>query len=120
MRSCLRVVVVLIGIYGCSLATIHSQSPIGREVAIQRHLQDGEEFTSSLRDVLAHGRQLFAAVWTIEEGGGRPLTKGNGAKLSDLTNRLEFPRNFNRITVPNANSCAGCHNLPFGIAGGVG
>lgn len=29
-------------------------------------------------------------------------------------------RAFNRISGPDANSCAGCHNLPYGIAGGGG
>jgi hypothetical protein len=103
-----------------ALATVHSQTPIGREVAVARHLQDGEEFTVPLRDLLAHGQRLFTAVWTIEEGGGRPLTKGTGATLSDAASPLEFPRNFNRISAPDANSCAGCHNLPFGIPGGGG
>jgi hypothetical protein len=51
---------------------------------------------------------------------GRPATKGTGAPLSDSSRRLEFPHNFNRISAPDANSCAGCHNLPFGIAGGGG
>jgi cytochrome c peroxidase len=63
---------------------------------------------------------LFAAVWTIQEGGGRPLTKGTGNAINDPTSPLLFPRNFNRISAPDANSCAGCHNLPFGIAGGGG
>ena len=31
---------------------------------------------------------------------------------------LEFPRNFNRVSAPDANSCAGCHNSP--LAGGNG
>jgi hypothetical protein len=31
-----------------------------------------------------------------------------------------FPRNFNRVSAPDANSCAGCHNTPFGIVGGGG
>ena len=103
-----------------SLALVHSQSPIGREVSVPRHLEDGEEFFIPLRDLIAHGQRLFTAVWTIEEGGGRPLTKGTGAALSDSTSALEFPRNFNRVSAPDANSCAGCHNLPFGIAGGGG
>jgi cytochrome c peroxidase len=29
-------------------------------------------------------------------------------------------RAFNRISAPDANSCAGCHNAPYGIAGGGG
>jgi hypothetical protein len=107
--------------FSCSaVVIIHSQSPVGREVAIARHLQDGEEFALPLRDLLAHGQRLFTASWTIEDGGGRPLSKGTGGKLSDASSPLAFPRNFNRISAPDANSCAGCHNLPFGIAGGGG
>src|SRR5262252_7015454 len=120
MRTFLRALGVVGVVYVSVLSSVHSQSPIGREVAISRHLQDGEEFSISLRDLLAHGQKLFTAVWTIEEGGGRPLSKGTGAKLSDPTSPLEFPRNFNRISAPEANSCAGCHNLPFGIPGGGG
>jgi hypothetical protein len=97
-----------------------SVSPIGREVAIERHLGEGEEFRIPLRELLEHGRQLFVANWTTQEGGGRPLTKGTGAPLSDPSSPLVFPRNFNRISAPDANSCAGCHNAPFGIAGGGG
>ena len=93
---------------------------IGQEVAVPKHLQDGEEYTSSLRDLVKQGETLFKAVWTIQEGGGRPLTKGTGAPLSDPASPLEFPRNFNRVSAPDANSCAGCHNAPFGIAGGGG
>ncbi|MEZ4681251.1 MAG: di-heme oxidoredictase family protein [Caldilineaceae bacterium] len=74
----------------------------------------------ALPDLLAHGHDLFTANWTSQEGGGRPLSKGTGAMLSDRENPLTFPRNFNRISGPDANSCAGCHNAPFGIAGGGG
>ncbi len=93
---------------------------IGREVAIARHLADGEEFTIGIKALVEHGRQLFVANWTAQEGGGRPLTKGTGAPLSDPDERLEFPHNFNRVSAPDANSCAGCHNAPFGIPGGGG
>ena len=97
-----------------------AQSSIGLEVAIPRHLADGEEFSISLSALLDHGQKLFAANWTIQEGAGRPLTKGTGAPLSDPSAPLVFPRNFNRISAPDANSCAGCHNAPFGILGGGG
>src|SRR5262245_56642644 len=86
------------------MATVLSQSPIGREAAVARHLEDGEEFSIRLADLLAHGQRLFTAVWTAQEGGGRALTKGTGAALSDPTSPLEFPRNFNRISAPDANS----------------
>src|SRR5262249_2617874 len=103
-----------------AVAAIASQSPIGREVAVPRHLQDGEEFALPLQELLEHGERLFAASWTIQEGGGRPLAKGTGNPLVDAASPLVFPRNFNRISGPDSNSCAGCHNLPFGIAGGGG
>jgi len=99
---------------------VGAATQIGREVAIARHLEDGEEFTVSLEQLLAHGKALFTAVWTRQEGGGRPLTKGTGAPLSDPTAPLVFPRNFNRISAPDSNSCFGCHAQPFGIAGGGG
>src|SRR5438093_13451388 len=113
-------VVALLGVLAFG-ATVSSQAPmIGREVAVPRHLEDGEEVTISTKALIDHGRALFTAVWTIQEGGGRPLTKGTGNPLSDPSSPLLFPRNFNRISAPDANSCAGCHNLPFGIAGGGG
>lgn len=93
---------------------------IGQEIGLVYHLEDGEELSLSTADLLAHGAALFNAVWTPQEGGGRPLTKGTGTPLADPTDPLVFPRNFNRISGPDANSCAGCHNMPFGIAGGGG
>ncbi len=93
---------------------------IGREVAVSRHLANGEEHVVPLSELLEHGRRLFNANWTVQEGGGRPQTKGTGRPLADPSRPLVFPRNFNRISGPDANSCAGCHNSPYGIAGGNG
>lgn len=101
-------------------ATGSAADPIGREVAISRHLRDGEETRLSTEALIAYGEKLFEANWTGEEGGGRPVSKGTGVPLADPTAPLLFPRNFNRISGPDANSCAGCHNAPFGIAGGGG
>jgi hypothetical protein len=89
--------------------SVHA-SEIDREVAIPRHLQDGGEYQISIQQLVDHGRNLFTAVWTIGEGGGRPFVKGTGAPLADRNLPLVFPRNFNRISAPDANSCAGCHN----------
>lgn len=97
-----------------------SQSRIGQERAIPRHLQDGEEFKLPLADLVTFGRQLFEANWTDQDGGGRPLTKGSGEGLSDPKRPLTGARAFNRISGPDANSCQGCHNAPFGITGGNG
>jgi len=119
MEVSLRQILLLMAFSVAAVAAVRSQS-VGREAAIARHLHDGEEFSMPLHDLLAHGQRLFTAVWTSEDGGGRPMTKGTGASLSDPSSPLEFPRNFNRISGPDANSCAGCHNLPFGIPGGGG
>ncbi len=93
---------------------------IGQELSVPTRLSDGDEQTMSLKNLLDHGQQIFAANWTGQEGGGRPLTKGTGGPLSDMGSPLLFPRNFNRVSAPDANSCAGCHNAPFGVAGGGG
>lgn len=93
---------------------------IGREVSIPRHLANGEEYAMPLVELLDYGKRLFMANWTIQEGAGRPLAKGTGRELVDPTRPLVFPRNFNRVSGPDANSCAGCHNSPFGIPGGNG
>jgi cytochrome c peroxidase len=96
------------------------QSQIGREVSVAKHLQDDSEFRLPLAELVAHGRLLFSANWTEQEGGGRPLTKGTGRPLSDPSRPLTGVRAFNRISAPDANSCAGCHNAPYGITGGGG
>jgi cytochrome c peroxidase len=96
------------------------QSSIGREVSVPAHLRDGQEFSIPLGALLAHGKLLFNANWTDQEGGGRPLTKGTGRPLSDLSRPLKDARAFNRVSAPDANSCAGCHNAPYGISGGGG
>src|SRR5262250_1252992 len=89
----------------------------GREVAIPRHLQNGEEYQVPLRDLIAYGQKLFTAMWTVQEGAGRPLSKGTGAPLTDPRKPLVFPRNFNRISGPDTNSCSGCHNKHYAAVG---
>ena len=101
--------------------TASGQSPdseIGREVAIPKHLQDGDEFTTPLKQLIQYGSELFTAKFTIQEGAGRPLSKGTGSPISDHFSPLVFPRNFDRLSSPDANSCSGCHNTP--LAGGGG
>jgi len=89
-------------------------------VAVSKHLADDEEFRLSISEILKHGQLLFIANWTEQEGGGRPLTKGNGKALSDPFQPLVGDRSFNRLSAPDANSCGGCHNMPYGITGGSG
>src|SRR5256884_4578749 len=55
-------------------------SQIGREVAVPVHLQDGDEFTIPREQLIEFGAQLFNAKFTIQEGAGRPHSKGTGAR----------------------------------------
>jgi hypothetical protein len=96
-----------------------STSQLGREVAILLHLQDGEEFNIPLAQLIDYGRQLFTAKFTVQEGAGRPMSKGTGGAISDPSSPLLFPRNFDRISSPEANACSGCHNAPSAGAGGA-
>ena len=102
-----------------SAAWSQEQSLIGKEVAIPRHLQDGEEYELSIPKLIKFGEKLFTAQWTVQEGQGRANVKGlpTGPRLADPSEPPVFPRNFNRISGPDSNSCAGCHNQPF-IGGG--
>src|SRR5258708_7126282 len=78
---------------------------IGREVSIPRHMQDGEEYAVTPRALIDYGRKLFEAMWTSQEGAGRPLSKGTGMPLGNARDPLVFPRNFNRVSGPDTNSC---------------
>jgi cytochrome c peroxidase len=97
-----------------------ARKQIGREVAVPSHLEDDEEFRIPMNELLDYGRKLFAANWTWQEGAGRPLMKGNFRELSDPKSPLTGARSMNRISGPDANSCAGCHNQPYGHVGGSG
>src|SRR6059036_3130142 len=103
-------------------AQLSSQHPprIGEEVAVPQHLKDDDKFVLPLKHLLEYGKKLFMANWTEQEGGGRPLTKGNGAGLADASQPLVGTRGFNRLSAPDANSCYGCHNTPLGLPGGGG
>lgn len=95
-----------------------ADAQIGAEVSVPVHLQNGQEFQMEIEELIAAGQGLFEAMWTSQEGAGRPLNKGTGVLLSDTSSPLVFPRNFNRISGPDANSCSGCHNKPSVGGGG--
>jgi hypothetical protein len=88
---------------GVELAGTAAQPPgpqICSEVSMTRRLSDGSEHTHSIPRLIAIGGELLDAIWTSEEGGGRPLTKGTAGALADLDSPLVFPRNFNRWYEP--------------------
>ncbi|MGE5234202.1 MAG: di-heme oxidoredictase family protein [Acidobacteriota bacterium] len=111
-------ILVWLPILALAVDAVLFAAPLGREVAVPRHLQDGQEFQVDRYTLIAYGKLLFDAVWTDQEGGGRPLTKGTGKPLADPSEPLVFPRNFNRISAPDSNSCSGCHNKPRSGGGG--
>ncbi|MFG0320714.1 MAG: thiol oxidoreductase [Planctomycetota bacterium JB042] len=100
------------------LASTGAAQEIGSEKAVPVHLVDGEEVAVPLGELLKHGEHLFRAKWTVQDGMGRPQLKGVGSPLSDPTDPLVFPRNFNRLSSPEATSCAGCHADPRPGGGG--
>ena len=118
LRTCRRLAVLSLFVIVIGALAQSPSSQTGREVAIPVHLQDGDEFTTPIAQLIQFGAKLFNAKFTIQEGAGRPLTKGTGAPLSDPSGPLAFPRNFDRMSSPDANSCSGCHNAPVPGAGG--
>ena len=60
------------------------------------------------------GRALFTASFNTLDGAGRPTLTGDG----EFRDRRVAPDNFNRISGPDANSCAGCHAVPRVGGGG--
>ena len=113
-------IATLVCCFALTAGVQEGRSQIGKEVAIPRHLQDGEEYQITIPQLIAFGEKLFTAKWTIQEGQGRPNIKGTaaGPRLSNPREPLVFPRNFNRISGPDSNSCSGCHNEPFVGGGG--
>jgi hypothetical protein len=97
---------VLVCCWALTAGVPEGRSQIGKEVAIPRHLQDGEEYQITIPQLIAFGEKLFTAKWTIQEGEGRPNIKGTaaGPPLSNPSEPLVFPRNFNRISGPDSNS----------------
>lgn len=119
-RLIVSCIVASAGLIVCAATVVTQEPVVGDERAVAHHLLNGEEFELSISALIEHGQKLFAANWTEVEGVGRPLMKGTGKPLSDRSQPLTGPRAFNRISGPDANACAGCHNSPHAIAGGSG
>ena len=117
----LAAVVAVASAIACSSAAASEQVAevtIGDAPALGRHINqadiDAGEVT--LEELVAHGELLFTAQFNTLDGAGRPETTGVGD--SPFRDRRDFPDNFNRVSGPDANSCAACHNLPR--VGGAG
>ena len=105
---------------GLVVSSLMGKSTTGQEVPIadERHAGDGSRLP--VRRLITSGELIFETNWAREAGGVRPISKGTGRALAHFSNPLLGVRAFNRISGPDANACAGCHNLPYAIAGGAG
>ncbi len=63
-------------------------------------------------EIFTAGKLLFDGVFNLCDGQGRPATTGGGLK------REPDEPAFSRISAPDSNACAGCHNQPR--SGGAG
>ena len=60
--------VVCLGcVFVSGVAKSQEASAIGREVAIPRHMQDGEEFNTPIPRLIRYGKQLFEARFTSQK-----------------------------------------------------
>ena len=99
-------------------AVAQTASLIGKEISVPQHLQDGQEFLAvSARPHCFRKRRSFRRDG--HPGRSRASAQQrDGNPLSDPTSPLVFPRNFDRLSGPDSNSCVGCHNTPFAGGGG--
>ncbi len=95
-----------------------SQPVPGDERVLRSHV-DQEQVNRgrvSLNELFGRGRFLFEAAFTELDGQGRPLHNGVFPPL-DRARRADAEA-FNRVSGPDADSCAGCHNKPRTGGGG--
>lgn len=77
---------------------------------------DAASGKTSLKEFVADGRKLFRTVFNAADGAGRPESTGN----SKPSLRPRVNATFQRISGPDASSCADCHNQPAqGGSGGL-
>jgi hypothetical protein len=83
--------------------------------AMPAHFGQATILGMPLNKVFALGQQTFVTNFNACDGAGRPATTGTGAART--ADPVLGPRNT-RVSAPEANSCAGCHNQPQ--SGGAG
>ena len=92
-------------------------SPVGEQPKIEEHLLQADIASGAISesDLIKAGRKLFNASFNSLDGAGRPASTGTG-----LPRPIETaPKNFNRVSGPEANACGDCHSFPnLGGSGG--
>ena len=107
---------VTIGVAQASAHEPHVCPPgINDTPALATHVHQKDLLKMPFRKVFSAGQRLFVTDFNACDGAGRPGT--NGGIVLRTPNPTEGPR-FTRISAPEADSCAGCHNQPQ--SGGAG
>lgn len=96
---------------------VHAADTIGDAPVIETHLSHQDILAGRFRfvELFEAGKKLFTADFNRLDGGGRPETNGTGGAARLRRDGLDH---FNRLSGPDANSCAGCHNKPRAGGGG--
>ena len=91
---------------------------IGDERLLTRHVDQRliDQGQISLSQLFAHGKHLFDTAFTEADGVCRPNQSGVFPPGPRTPRR--GVDSFNRISGPDADSCAGCHNKPRSGGGG--
>lgn len=98
-------------------APVWAEAPTWIEKAVPAPLAYSD-FTAPEADLdalIAHGRLLFEAKFTRLDGAGRPMAT---QAIVPTKRRRPAAHEFQRMSGPDANSCASCHNDP--VTGGAG
>ena len=106
-------------VVGCSSDNpklLSSSELLGEKPSIEKHIKIEDIHTNNytLDEIIQHGEHVFVAILNTLDGKGRPASTGGGAKREPRI----FPDNLNRISGPDSDSCAGCHNRPSPGGGG--
>ncbi len=108
--------ILLIGVPPSAQAHEPHECPAGYPdgPAIQSHLAQSDIVSGSVSfgQIFEAGRELFAAVFNVCDGQGRPASTGTGEK------REPGQPAITRVSAPDSNACAGCHNQPRAGGGG--
>lgn len=96
---------------GLAAATVGDERALPGHVA-QKDIESKRWTAAQLKQA---GKRLFAARFRTPDGAGRPGATGDP---SPTRRALGTDASFTRISGLDANSCAGCHNLP--CVGGAG
>ncbi|MDA1190045.1 MAG: thiol oxidoreductase [Chloroflexi bacterium] len=111
----MSVVLLAAGLLACGNAEAAEPEPrpvIGDVPALKQHT-DQEAINAgqiSVEELIRRGNELFVANFNKLDGAGRPET--TDVEDNNFRSMRVFPDNFNRISGPDANSCAACHSLP--------